>query len=70
MIGPAAAAKVRVVANPCHCAARLGNALGHGLIAWPEHEHEGSFTGRGGQTFGTVSDLYANLPRVRLPVVQ
>ena len=60
-------------ANPCHCAARLGNALGHGLIAWPAHEHDGSFTGRGGltpQTFGTVSDLYANLPRVRLPVVQ
>lgn len=33
----------------------------------------GSLTGRGGilpQTFAKVSDLYASLPRVRLPVVQ
>jgi len=59
-------------ANSCHCAARLGNALDRGLVRWPEQVREVSLAGRTGspaQTFGTVSDLYARLPRVRLPVV-
>lgn len=58
-------------ANPCHCAARLGNALDRGLVRWPDQD--GSPAGHSGiplQTFGKVSDLYASLPRVRLPVVQ
>ncbi len=58
-------------ANPCHCAARLGNALDRGLVRRPDHET--SLTERTGilpETFAKVGDLYASLPRVLLPVVQ
>jgi DNA-directed RNA polymerase specialized sigma24 family protein len=55
--------------NACHCAARLGNALDRGLVRWPEH-HEHSATPLSGRTYRTVQDLYASLPRIRLPVVQ
>ena len=54
--------------NACHCAARLGNALDRGLVRWPEH-HEHDAAPLSGRTFGAVQDLYASLPRVRLPVV-
>jgi DNA-directed RNA polymerase specialized sigma24 family protein len=55
--------------NACHCAARLGNALERGLVRWPEH-HEHDTAQSPGQTYRKVQDLYASLPRVRLPVVQ
>lgn len=55
--------------NACHCAARLGNALDRGLVRWPEH-HERDVAPLSGRTYRTVQDLYANLPRVRLPIVQ
>jgi hypothetical protein len=55
--------------NPCHCAARLGNALEAGLVHWPSHDDYG------GRPFCPeahldVIRLYSTLPRVRLPVVQ
>lgn len=53
-------------ANPCHCAARLGNALDRGLVRRPDHET--SLTERTGilpETFAKVGDLYSSLPRVR-----
>lgn len=54
--------------NACHCAARLGNALDRGLVRWPEHhEHDGAPPPT---PHRKVQDLYASLPRVRLPVVQ
>lgn len=59
--------------NSCHCAARLGNALDRGLVRWSDRGREVSRTGVGGmsrQIFSTVSDLYASLPRMRLPIVQ
>jgi DNA-directed RNA polymerase specialized sigma24 family protein len=54
--------------NPCHCAARLGNALEAGLVRWPNHDDYG------GRPFAPavrrdVVALYSSLPRVRLPVV-
>ena len=54
--------------NPCHCTARLGNALECGLVGWPDHgDHDGSaFVPN---PHSDVSALYASLPRVRLPVV-
>ncbi len=55
--------------NACHCAARLGNALDRGLVRWPEH-HEHDAAPLSGRTYRAVQDLYASLPRVRLPVVQ
>lgn len=54
--------------NACHCAARLGNALDRGLVRWPEH-HEHDAASFPGQTYRQVRDLYASLPRVRLPIV-
>ena len=56
-------------ANACHCTARLGNALDRGLVRWPEH-HEHDAVPLSGRTFRKVQDLYASLPRVRLPIVQ
>lgn len=54
--------------NPCHCAARVGGALERGFITWPEH---GEHANAGPQDLHRrVSDLYASLPRVRLPVLQ
>lgn len=54
--------------NSCRCAARLGNALDRGLVRWPEHrEHDAAPMVRG--THSKVSELYASLPRVRLPVI-
>lgn len=55
--------------NPCHCAARLGNALDAGLVRWTSHDDYG------GRPFCPearldVVRLYSALPRVRLPVVQ
>jgi len=52
--------------NPCHCAARLGNALECGLVGWPEHgEHTGDpFMP---EPHREVTALFAALPRVRLP---
>jgi DNA-directed RNA polymerase specialized sigma24 family protein len=55
--------------NACRCAARLGNALDRGLVRWPEH-HEHDAAPSAEQTYRKVSDLYASLPRVRLPIVQ
>lgn len=55
--------------NACHCAARLGNALDRGLVRWPEH-HEHDAAPLSGQTYRAVQDLYASLPRVRLPIAQ
>ena len=55
--------------NACHCAARLGNALDRGLVRWPEH-HERDAAPLSGRTYSKVQDLYASLPRVRLPIVQ
>lgn len=54
--------------NPCHCAARLGNALEGALVHWPSHDDYGRrpFTS---VVHLDVSGLYATLPRVRLPVV-
>ena len=54
--------------NPCHCTARLGNALECGLVGWPDHsDHDGrAFIPT---PHSEVSALYASLPRVRLPVV-
>ena len=54
--------------NPCHCTARLGNALECGLVSWPDHgDHDGSaFIPT---PHSDVAALYASLPRVRLPVV-
>jgi len=55
--------------NACHCAPRLGNALERGLVRWPEHgEHDAATPAT--TTYKNVSDLYASLPRVRLPVVR
>ena len=55
--------------NACHCAPRLGNALERGLVSWPEHgEHDAATPAT--TTYKNVSDLYASLPRVRLPVVR
>jgi len=55
--------------NACHCVARLGNALEQGLVAWPRHdEHDGvPFIP---EVHRDASQLYARLPRVRLPVVR
>jgi len=54
--------------NPCHCAARLGNALEGGLVRWPSHDdYDGAPFNP--QVNRDVSRLYAALPRVRLPVV-
>jgi hypothetical protein len=53
--------------NACHCAARLGNALDRGLVRWPEH-HEHDAAPLTGQTYSRVQNLYASLPRVRLPI--
>ncbi len=54
--------------NACRCAARLGNALDRGLVRWPQHyEHEESPVSA--RTYSKVQDLYASLPRVRLPVL-
>ncbi len=54
--------------NPCHCVARLGNALDRGLVAWPDHnDHEGASLDS--KVYREASLLYADLPRVRLPVV-
>ena len=55
--------------NPCHCAARLGNALEAGLVRSPSHDDYG------GRPFNPVGKievirLFATLPRVHLPVVQ
>ena len=55
--------------NACHCTARLGNALDRGLVRWPEH-HEHDAAPLSGRTYRTVQDLYASLPRVRLPIAQ
>lgn len=54
--------------NPCHCAARLGNALEADLVRWPDHDDYGgaNFVP---EAHRDVSRLYAALPRVRLPVV-
>lgn len=54
--------------NPCHCAARLGNALEGGLVRWPNNDDYGD------RPFvpdvrRDVGNLYTFLPRVRLPVV-
>lgn len=54
--------------NPCHCGARLGGALEREFVAWPEHD-DYSAAGEPGR-HQSVTDLYANLPRVRLPVHQ
>ena len=54
--------------NPCHCVARLGNALERGLVAWPDHnDHDGASLVP--NVYREASLLYAGLPRVRLPVV-
>jgi DNA-directed RNA polymerase specialized sigma24 family protein len=55
--------------NPCRCAARLGTALDRGVVQWAEHhEHDGAALPR--KTYRKVRDLYASLPRVRLPIVE
>lgn len=55
-------------ANPCRCAARLGNALERGLVDWPAHnEHDGATFAP--EVHRQVGKLYASLTRVRLPVV-
>lgn len=55
--------------NPCRCAARLGAALDRGVVQWPEHhEHDAAPLPR--KTYRKVRDLYASLPRVRLPIVE
>lgn len=55
-------------ANPCRCAARLGNALDRGLVDWPAHnEHDGATFAP--EIHRQVGELYASLTRVRLPVV-
>lgn len=59
-------------ANSCHCAARLGNALDRGFVRWPDDDESNARIGpidTARRPFGTVSDLYAGLPRVRLRVV-
>jgi len=54
--------------NPCHCVDRLGNALEGGLVHWPNHhDHDG--TPFSPQVHHDVGNLYASLPRVRLPIV-
>ena len=54
--------------NPCHCGARLGGALEQEFVTWPEH---GDYSGAGAPgRHHRVTDLYANLPRVRLPVLR
>lgn len=53
--------------NPCHCTARLGGALDRGFIQWPEHSD--FVQRRAPETCSRVEDLYAKLPRVRLPVL-
>ncbi len=59
-------------ANTCHCVARLGNALHRGLVSWPETADLGTGlklpTVR--RSFSTVSELYTDLPRLRLHVLQ
>lgn len=53
--------------NPCHCTARLGNALVGGLVGWPAHDdYGGTYFGPAVQR--DVGQLYAKLPRVRLPI--
>jgi len=54
--------------NPCHCGARLGGALERGFVAWPEHDDYSDADEPG--RYHNVTALYANLPRVRLPVLQ
>ena len=53
--------------NPCHCPARLGNALARGLVSWPDPgEHDGAALRK--KASPGVRELYASLPRVRLPI--
>jgi hypothetical protein len=54
--------------NACHCGARLGGALEREFVTWPEHG-DYSEAGEPGRHH-RVTDLYANLPRVRLPVLR
>jgi hypothetical protein len=55
--------------NACRCAPRLGNALERGLVRWPEHgEHDAATPATA--TYKNVGELYASLPRMRLPVVR
>ena len=55
--------------NTCHCAPRLGNAIERDLVRWPEHgEHDAATWAN--TTYKNVGDLYASLPRVRLPVIR
>lgn len=54
--------------NPCHCAARLGNALEGGLVRGPIHDDYGERPFVPEVQRDAVM-LYKSLPRVRLPVV-
>lgn len=54
--------------NPCHCGARIGGALEREFVTWPKHD---DYAGaRAPEPYNRVTDLYANLPRVRLPVLR
>jgi DNA-directed RNA polymerase specialized sigma24 family protein len=54
--------------NSCRCISRLGNALEHGLVVWPNHkDHDRASPAS--DVYSEAGKLYASLPRVRLPVV-
>ena len=55
--------------NTCHCIARLGGALEHGFVAWPEHDDHADVELGAPPMYRHAKDLYASLPRVRLPIV-
>ncbi len=53
--------------NPCHCPARLGNALARGLVSWPDpSEHDGAPLSS--KASPGVRELYRDLPRIRSPI--
>jgi hypothetical protein len=54
--------------NACHCGARLGGALEQEFVTWPEHSDYAGVGAPG--RYHRVTDLYANLPQVRLPVLR
>ena len=60
-------ARIHVLAAGAKVALEASSAAS--VVRWPEH-HKHDAAPLSGQTYRAVQDLYASLPRVRLPIAQ